>query len=229
MGDPNETTGNDRTIGLDAAYGLETPDDSRDHYRAWATTYESEFIAGHGYTYHEGIAMVVSELATESDKPILDIGCGTGAVGVALQAIGTWSIDGADISPEMMAIAATKLGSAGNRVYRAFLEVDLTSSLTIDSASYGLAVSAGVFTHGHLSHDALDELYRIVAPGGLFVLGVNLEHYEERGFDARFRADVAEGRITEPELRRTKIYGKASADDHAHASDEALVVIFRTR
>ena len=47
------SAGPDDKGGLDlaAAYAVETPDDSRDLYARWATTYESGFIADNGYVY----------------------------------------------------------------------------------------------------------------------------------------------------------------------------------
>lgn len=219
----------DRDVGLEDAYGLETPEDSRRLYRDWASTYDDTFIAKHGYTYHEAMAELFAERASANDQPILDLGCGTGAAGEALRRVGQWTVDGADISPEMMAIAAAKTDADGLSIYRHTLEVDLTQPLSLDDDSFGAIVSTGMFTHGHVGHEAFDELHRIARPGSLFAIGVNQEHFHQRGFAPRFDRDVADGRITTPELIPVRIYAEADSSTFEHAMDEALVVIFRTR
>ncbi len=215
-----------RKLGLDDAYGVRTPEDNRRLYRDWADTYESDFMAPRGYVYHDGVAGL---FATEGNTsgPVLDVGCGTGAVGEALQraiAGGDYptaaveAIDGIDLSPEMLAVAATK------GVYRDLAEADLTQPLTIADDTYGGVISAGIFTHGHLSAAPLDELIRIAAPNALFAIGINAEHYVEKGFEAFFAERSAASLITAPRLEEIRVY--AAADDE-HADDMALVALFR--
>ncbi len=109
------STGDD--LDLSEAYAVETPDDNRDLYARWASTYESGFIARHEYVYHQGVAAVFAEAAGPDDAPVLDVGCGTGLVGVALRALGVDAIDGLDLSPEMLDEARTKVDGDGSPVY----------------------------------------------------------------------------------------------------------------
>ena len=106
------STGDD--LDLSEAYAVETPDDNRDLYARWASTYESGFIARHEYVYHQGVAAVFAEAAGPDDVPVLDVGCGTGLVGVALRALGVDAIDGLDLSPEMLDEARTKVDGDGS-------------------------------------------------------------------------------------------------------------------
>ena len=103
---------NDPKISLDDAYALKTPADNVALYRDWAETYDVEFAQNRGYQYPQKIADIYFHHARPDDTPILDVGSGTGLVGTALQehqAINTQlTIDGVDISPEMLAISRTK-------------------------------------------------------------------------------------------------------------------------
>lgn len=199
---------------LGSAYALEGTDEVRALYRDWAHTYDADFIARMGYVMP---GIVASVLRREGGAgPVLDVGCGSGAVGVALPG---YRIDGLDLSPEMLAVAVTK------GVYTRLVEGDLLGRLPLDNGSYRSVVSAGTFTHGHVGPEALDELIRVAAPGALFCLGINAEHYSGHGFDAKFAALEAAGAITAPVLEDHPIY----AAKHDRAADRALVAVFRRR
>ena len=103
---------NNNKISLDDAYALKTPEDNVALYRHWAETYDVEFAQNRGYQYPQKIADIYAHCAKPGDNPILDVGSGTGLVATALQehqAINAQlTIDGVDISPEMLAISRTK-------------------------------------------------------------------------------------------------------------------------
>ena len=99
----------DDDFDLADAYAVETPDDNRDLYARWAATYESVFIADNGYVYHLGVVGSFVDTASDGDDPVLDVGCGTGLVGVALRATGPWAVDGLDLSTEMLGEARVKV------------------------------------------------------------------------------------------------------------------------
>ncbi len=206
---------------LDGAYALETPEDSVRLYREWAETYDEDFAARRGYVYADAVAVRFAALAGAEDGPVLDVGCGTGLLGAGLAARGGWAIDGLDISAEMLAVARRK------GVYRRLATGDLTGRLDLADAAYGAVVSAGTFTHGHVGPEALDELLRVARPKALFVLGINEQHYETRGFAAALEGFRKAGAISEPELMRTRIYAEGAAVEDGHGQDHALIVNFR--
>lgn len=206
-----------KKLGLDDAYAVRTPDDNRALYRDWADTYDSEFVAARGYVYAEEVARHFVGALPEAAQPLLDVGCGTGLVGVSLDAAGFGTIDGIDISPEMLDQAGTK------GVYRRLSEMDVTEPLPIESGTYAGVTSAGTFTHGHLGPEPIRELVRITAPGAPLAIGINAEHFEAEGF-GRFLDELVEvGAVTELRLERIPMYDQA---DDEHGADEAVVAIF---
>lgn len=209
---------------LENAYSVETPDDSRRLYAKWAQSYDDSFVASMGYVYHENVVATFLDAGGSAGGAVLDVGCGTGIVGMALGDVGESRVDGIDISPEMIEVARTKKTVFGRPAYRDFFEADLTAPLEISDDVYNGIISVGTFTHGHLPPDPLRELVRIAAPSAVCAIGINAEHYVEMGFDRLFAELTADGLITSPVLVDVAIY--ESADD-AHAGDRGNIAVFQ--
>ena len=156
----------------------------------------------------------------------MDVGCGTGVVGASLREGGIKVVDGIDISEAMLAEAGKKKTADGNPVYRNLIAADLTKALDIPDNQYASLVSAGTFTHGHLGPNALDELWRVAAPGARCSIGVRTTHYEQMGFAEKLLKDVADGIITNPELIEISMYS-ADTGNKEHADDKAFIVACR--
>jgi SAM-dependent methyltransferase len=120
-----------RRITVDDAYSLETPDDSVRLYADWADSYDTDFVSEQGYIYHQNVADLLVRKRADINGAVLDVGCGTGVVGVALQHGGFSVIDGIDISAQMLDKAKEKAGSDGIAVYRSLIQADLTKPLDI--------------------------------------------------------------------------------------------------
>ncbi|MCU1359611.1 MAG: hypothetical protein JWN99_900 [Ilumatobacteraceae bacterium] len=152
------------------ARSLHTPDDAVDLYREWAHDYDHDVFQVMGFTGTDRIAdLLVEHLSAEhlladdlADRavPVIDLGCGTGAAGVRLAAHGLRVIDGVDISPEMLDVAATR------GVYRNLMTADLTATLHIQQR-YGAAISAGTFTTGHVGASAVAPITQLLQAGSL--------------------------------------------------------------
>ena len=205
---------------LDAAYDLKTPEDSVKLYRDWAETYDDQFAEERGYTYATEVARVFAAHASGDDRPVLDIGAGTGLVGAALHEAGIGPVDALDISQEMLDVAARK------GIYKQLFCADLTAPAHFGAQQYGGLVSAGTFTHGHLGPEVLHDVVAMGKAGALFAIGINAEHYQSRGFE-EVLSSMAPG-ISAPELLERPIYSAADADD-PHGKDTALIAVFRKR
>jgi predicted TPR repeat methyltransferase len=213
---------NDDKISLEDAYALQTPEDNVALYRHWAETYDVEFARDRGYQYPQIIADIYARHSKPADTPVLDVGSGTGLVASALQehhSVETQlTIDGVDISPEMLAVSRTK------NVYRHLFEADLTQSIDLPEKQYGAVVSAGTFTHGHVGPEALIKLLRLCRAGALFVIGVNGTAFDQYHFGSHFAALQADQHITPIEFIRVQYY--ATATD-GHAADQGYAALFR--
>lgn len=206
-----------RQLDLSDAYAVQTPEDNRHLYKQWADTYESEFVIPRGYVYHQGVASIFAKAQPALHAPVLDVGCGTGMAGLALSKLGYGTIDGIDLSPEMIAKARAK------DTYRSLLEADLTNPVALPRLQYPGFVSVGVFTHGHLGPEPIRYLLTLAAPGAVFALGVNAEHYHESDFEGLLSDLIQRNQITPVRQHRVRIY--TTADDE-HGEDQAIVLCF---
>lgn len=213
-----------KSINLDDAYSVKTPDDNRRLYARWAATYESEFVDKELYRYPQAIAEVFHQhIANEGISHVVDVGTGTGLTGAFLarhrpQLV----IDGVDISQEMLEQAIIKSRRDGSPVYSQLFERDLTQEVSFTNAPYDALVCSGTFTHGHLGPDAIENLIHLVRRDGWFVIGVNNEHFLARGFEREIADYVDRGLITMPRVERIDVY----EDGSPHRGDQARVLIF---
>lgn len=203
---------------VDTAYALKGAENVKALYRDWAATYDTDFIADMGYIYPREVVQVFLDHLSAEDTPVLDIGCGSGAVADALRPVADIPVDGLDISPEMLAVAEKK------GLYGTLIEGDLLGRVPVDAGHYGALLSAGTFTHGHVGPEALDEVLRMARPGALFCLGINGAYFEAHGFGAAFDALEKAGRITDLTYADCPVY---EAENHDHADTRALVAVFR--
>ncbi len=219
-------------VRLEDAYAVVTPEDNRKLYARWAATYESDFVTDNLYVIPQRVAEVFVDVAghlaehatADADRLVLDVGCGTGLIGQALtRSGGQWVIDGIDISPQMLAESATKLGNDGTPIYRRLVAADLTGVVDIADGAYAGILSSGTFTHGHLGPDSLSGLIRFGRAGAHFAIGINAVHYAELGFDECLQRELVAGTICDFEPRVVEMYLPGSP----HFGDTAVVAVFR--
>lgn len=208
---------------LDKAYSVKTPEDSRRLYAEWASTYNETFIKANDYVYPRTIAQKFDELIPKSDiQTVVDIGCGTGAVGSYLANLRpNLKITGVDISAEMLAEASKLKRIDGSPVYNDLIEVDLTAELP--KKSFDAMISAGTFTHGHLGAETFISLIALVRFNGWLVIGINAEHFLSQGFGSALQNAQDQGLTTHAQFHNVQIYGPKSA----HYGDLATIAIFQ--
>lgn len=214
----------DDHFNLEDAYSVSTPEENKTLYARWAATYDAEFVSANDYVYPIRVAEKAVEILGDSASiEVVDVGCGTGALGSLLGELRpNWEIDGVDISLQMLAVAATKVRSDGLAVYRDLLDADLTKPIQFAKNHFDLIVSSGVFTHGHLAGRDLIAISSAAREGGTIVVGINKEHYDNVGFAGHFAEAVSEGLISEPQFTEVDIYGPSSP----HFGDKGLIAVF---
>lgn len=98
--------------------------------------------------------------------PVLDLGCGTGLVAVALHGLPVGPFTGVDISPNMLAQARTK------RLYAELREADITDELRGGKASWPLIIAADVISYMGELGDILHDIRARLVPDGWFIFSV---------------------------------------------------------
>ncbi len=172
---------------LDKVYSVKTDAETRALYDRWAEVYDEE-LAENAYSQPKRSAEALSRLVDPAEAAVLDIGCGSGLSGIALNVVGFTTIDGCDFSPGMLEKAAK------TRAYRRLFETNLNKPpMDAADSSYDAAACVGVFSFGHIQADALDDIFRVLKPGGVLVIGVNTHYYEEGFLTGKLSALEAAG------------------------------------
>ncbi|MCB4822829.1 tetratricopeptide repeat protein [Roseicella aerolata] len=98
--------------------------------------------------------------------PVLDLGCGTGLVGVALSDLLGGPLTGIDLSRRMLEEAAAK------GIYAGLRQAELTSALREDAGSHALITAADVFCYFGDLREVLALCRQRLAPGGLLLFSL---------------------------------------------------------
>ncbi len=167
---------------LARAYALQDPHAARELYRDWARTYDDTMLRGLGYLTPTRTAELLCDFLPDKQALVLDVGSGTGLAGRELAKLGYSNLDALDFSPQMLEVAASR------NIYRQTIEADLNGRLAIADASYDALISTGIFTHGHVGPNCLDELFRVLRPGGVFACTIHKDVFETAGFRAKIAA-----------------------------------------
>ena len=155
------------------SYDLRDSASTLRHYDAWASTYDREIMEENCYAQPSRVSSVLINLGVSLDSRVFDAGCGSGLSGLALRDAGFVHIDGGDFCSEMLSLADEK------GCYASLSRIDLNEPLTISSSTYDIVTAVGVFSFGHISADACDELLRILRPGGHLVIALNEKFWDE--------------------------------------------------
>lgn len=159
-------------------------------YSEWAATYDEELVEGRGYAMPARCRAAFDTHVVDRTTPVIDLGCGTGLLGRELAELGFETIDGIDYSPEMIEQARA------TGIYRELWSADLNDPLDIADGAYGAVAAMGVFSFGHVYADALDEICRIITPGGRLIIGVNEVFVDENTLVPKLEQLEATGTIS---------------------------------
>ena len=173
-------------VDLDRLYAARDLDELRSEYDRVAPAYDVE-LESMGYASPRAVASVARRLLP-TDGRFLDVGAGTGLLGVELVQAGFSRVDALDLSPRMLAEARRK------HVYRELREGRLGGQLDYETAAYDGVLASGVLTTGHAPAESLDELVRITRPGGHVIFTLRSDAGGPRGFDEKIAALSAASR-----------------------------------
>lgn len=163
---------------IDAALHLDgDPQNVKQFYEDWAKNYNLD-TSSSDYTGPAIGARLLGQYLPAKNARLLDAGCGTGLVGLELQAAGYTCVDGFDLS-DSMAEQAIATGA-----YQQVLGgVDMMRAAeNYSGATYDAVLSIGVFTLGHVPPQALSVLLQLTSPAGLLLVSTRTHYYDQTDF-----------------------------------------------
>ncbi|MEM7063892.1 MAG: methyltransferase domain-containing protein [Cyanobacteria bacterium P01_B01_bin.77] len=137
--------------------------DLREKYDQWAATYEID-VADVWKAVPSSAASMLAKYVSNKQAIILDVGVGTGLVGMALATLGFENLIGFDISPRMLAQAAKK------EIYHSLLCCSIGDETFITLEKATGVVATGVFAETHAGPRELETLQTKIKPDGVLVL-----------------------------------------------------------
>jgi predicted TPR repeat methyltransferase len=151
---------------LDKAYLARDAASTRALYDDWAESYEAE-VATQGYATPGRAAAALAKFTSDPSAPVLDFGCGTGLSGLALKLAGFQTLDGVDLSADMLTQAARK------QVYRHTKQIEANAPLDHKPGDYVAIAAVGVIGVGAAPITVFDTLMYGLAKDGLLVFSFN--------------------------------------------------------
>jgi predicted TPR repeat methyltransferase len=98
--------------------------------------------------------------------PVLDLGCGTGMVAVALGGLPLGPFTGVDLSSRMLAEAHAK------QLYNELRQIDIVTDLATRNEQWPLVVAADVLCYFGALDQLLAQVHESLEPGGWFIFSV---------------------------------------------------------
>ena len=145
-----------------------------ERYDMWADSYEADLEGEYGAP--QVSARYLARFLRDKDSSILDIGCGTGLVGKALNELGYKSVHGIDISQKMIQKAKEK--DVYQELFRGNIHDGLDQKNEPENI-YDAMIAVGVFTINHAVIDeGLVKLLPLLREGGLFALTVRVDFHK---------------------------------------------------
>ncbi|MEU6041882.1 class I SAM-dependent methyltransferase [Actinomadura sp. NPDC047616] len=140
--------------------------DVRTGYGQWVTTYEDTVEDAMDIALLEDL----TEPSWETVRRAVDLGCGTGRTAAWLRRNGVSSIDGVDLTPEMLAVARSR------KVHDRLHEADVTDT-GLEDGAYDLVIASLIDEHLPDLSPLYAEAWRVAEPGALFVIVAFHPHF----------------------------------------------------
>ncbi len=176
--------------------------------------------------YKEDAIKIILHHASYFDNPsLLDVGCGTGTMLKLLQEQGLQNLRGADISENMLKIAANK---NPNIPFRAALSEKLPYKDNI----FDLVYLSGILHHLPSTDTTLKEIYRILKPGGIMLIFEPIVEWSlhKKFWNTFFKACFTPLILFLKGKNRTKIQQQPKATTtpvHRHISQKELMTTLK--
>jgi predicted TPR repeat methyltransferase len=176
--------------------------------------------------------LLIQKLKHFNSANCIDIGCGTGAIGLnLLKNQSNIGLDGIDISEEMIKTTSEKfeeikklskqsLRPTNESIYENLFIGNIKEENKELYNKYDAALSSGVFTKLHLGPENIMNVLSTLRVGGLAIISVNSSAYSEQGYEEEMRKMSDENIVKNVEIITVRQWG----DDRYTETAEVIVM-----
>jgi ubiquinone/menaquinone biosynthesis C-methylase UbiE len=135
-------------------------------YDEWSDKYDQDLVLVGNYSGHTKCVEAFMSLQLNRSVNILDLACGTGLLGGEVMKHGYVNMDGLDASLQMLGQARKK------SIFKdyIFAQVNGLGSLPLCDDVYDVVMSSNGFAPGQIYPESVEEILRILKPGGYLLL-----------------------------------------------------------
>ncbi len=143
-------------------------------YDDWASDYDNDLLNKMNYRVPQIAVNIFTKYVAPQSK-VLDVGSGTGIVGMLLKKAGYTTIEALDISKGMLEVAKAK------NIYQAYYLETLGTTLQLPDNTYDAMIAIGTFGPTHAPPHAFEELIRATKPNGYILFTMRENEITPRG------------------------------------------------
>lgn len=156
---------------------------------------------------------------SDSQGPVLDVGCGTGLVGKALAEVGYTHISGIDISPDMLNVAQE------TQSYRTLLQHDLIRfPYPFEDNSFPIITAIGVLSTFDNIESILRECCRMAMPDGCLIFTLRKDPLIQFDYPSQIKKLEQENLMTCIEVSD---FTKLLPNHEQHKDDESCSMVYK--
>eukprot|EP00794_Sanderia_malayensis_P010937 gene10937-12098_t len=160
-----------------------SPEELATKYDRWSENYDNDmgkmkFSAPAACL--AGLLEFADAYGVNKDSKIIDVGAGTGALGLLLKAEGFTNVDALDGAKQMIEASTKK--NCYNKLIHAFIGASDGPEALMEGNAYKVVFCVACFSLGHMQPKHLDDLVKMVQHGGLLIFTVRRDADEKFGF-----------------------------------------------
>lgn len=137
-------------------------------FKEWSNEYDQTL--GKIKRHHEMLDLVVKMSNVKDGEYILDIGCGTGLLSLKFLEAAKCTINGIDLSEDMLNIWKDKIDKL-NLSSRVKIKPGDAAKLEFEDSTFDIIASTVTLHHVKDKQQTLNNIYRLLKPKGRFVIG----------------------------------------------------------
>ncbi len=141
---------------------------TQEWFNEWSNEYDQTL--GKIKRHHELLDLAVEMSNVKAGDKILDIGCGTGLLSLKFLEAAECTIDGIDLSEDMLNIWKDKIEKL-NLSNRVKIKSGNAENLEFEDSTFDIVASTVTMHHVKDKQPTLNQIYRILKPKGRFIIG----------------------------------------------------------